>query len=1072
MVKLRIFNMMGKNLKQKLCLAGALGMAFLSLGITPAYAEGTNTETETVIDPEAGHTDEQYYFAEKAGVVFPDWNKKASNAESVIAIVGSGVDYTHADLADVMWTDDEPVSSLKDMGGGTYGYNADGIASQDGIISYDNPMDTTGTGTQAAGVIAASWNDKGISGALSGVKLMAVRATTPSAVESGLSYVLAAKEADINVTAIHLTLPAYTPAIGDLITKLGEAGVITVVAAGDSGTNTDGNASVALLNNPYVITVGATDSSKKRWTGSNFGALSCDVFAPGADILTTDITKPEPVSDRTTDTSAADAASAAQTETTDTAVTSPDPADNAGQAPAVSNKYSYVSSTQMSAAIITAFVSALQEQNSKKLDADVLAARILESAEMIESENEESFRFVNYEKALKAVTAKDGKDTSPLVNYAEIKEGNLIIHGYDFETKRGTVKVGENAVTGTTVWTDSKITVKTDAVTPGIQELEVIRNDKTATGEKVNILGESSSAGDIPVETIANAITAIAVFKDIPFAVTEVSGEESNSALFYKYDKSDSAKPWKTHGTYSAAVQDTCADGEYIYAVAGNSIVKLKPVSNQEPDPKHEDSEYGTMVPIGSVPVIDENGEVSNVRISRIGEAIMVSYTLKTASGSAETETVHIAKAQFGKTEEENTLVPICTITDENRQNLRCLDIVKTDEKLYAVCVNTASGEGGEQLAVYELVTGEDEKPAAVYAFQEPATQKPGTYLNAGAVSNGEVITVYGISEDGKTVLKEYNPSDTKTPGAALRTLPVSEKTAASINGELDSNGKLYLGGETSGTETEPGSRFVTGIQTGKKPEPTPPSPPSPSGDPTPTSTSEPTPEPTPTPTPTSTPTATPAPTSAPTEAPASDPEPAPTAPVSTVVTCQDAGFPEGWYWNESKKACVAPMTPSPANNHSGGTSGNTNANTGGSGTAVRPANNGGSSSGTLTPEPSESAEATETPKTTPTPTPTPTATPEEIQPPMEIINTKGILWFLGIPVLMILTGLGIYLSKGKGLIPWLIAGDAIGSVVLAVLDHSIVGWILVVLNLAAIGLLALYRSGKQDEEDETFEDE
>ena len=90
----------------------------------------------------------------------------------------------------------------------------------------------------------------------------------------------------------------------------------------------------------------------------------------------------------------------------------------------------------------------------------------------------------------------------------------------------------------------------------------------------------------------------------------------------------------------------------------------------------------------------------------------------------------------------------------------------------------------------------------------------------------------------------------------------------------------------------------------------------------------------------------------------------------------------------------------------------------------------------------------------------------------MEIINTKGILWFLGIPVLMILTGLGIYLSKGKGLIPWLIAGDAIGSVVLAVLDHSIVGWILVVLNLAAIGLLALYRSGKQDEEDEEFEDE
>ena len=98
--------MIGKKLKQKLCLAGALGMAFLSLGITPVYAEGENTETEPVINPEENHTGKQYYFAKDAGVVLPDWGKNASKAESVIAVVGSGVDYTHADLKDVMWTDD------------------------------------------------------------------------------------------------------------------------------------------------------------------------------------------------------------------------------------------------------------------------------------------------------------------------------------------------------------------------------------------------------------------------------------------------------------------------------------------------------------------------------------------------------------------------------------------------------------------------------------------------------------------------------------------------------------------------------------------------------------------------------------------------------------------------------------------------------------------------------------------------------------------------------------------------------------------------------------------------------
>lgn len=1040
MVKLRKQNMIGKKLKQKLCLAGALGMAFLSLGITPVYAESDTAETEPVIDPEVNHTGEQYYFGKEAGVVFPDWGKNASKAESVIAVVGSGVDYTHADLKDVMWTDDEEVSSLKALGGGTNGYNADGITSADKIVSYDDPMDTTGTGTQAAGVIAASWDGKGISGALSGVKIMAVKATSPSAVESGLSYVLAAKEADINVTAIHLTLPAYTPAIGELITKLGEAGVITVIAAGDSGTNTDGSTSVSLLNNPYVITVGATDQNKKRWTGSNFGELSCDVFAPGEKILTTDITKPETVSDETTDTTDTTTSDTATAEgkSADTAVASPDSADTAVQAPAapaVSNKYSYVSSTQMSAAIVTAFVSALQEQNSRKLDADVLAARILESAETIKGENDETFRFVNYANALKAINAKDSKDTSPLVNYAEIKEGNLIIHGYDFEAKKGSVKVGDTPVSGTTVWADNKITIKTDAVNPGIQDLEVIRNDKSATKGKVNILGESKTP-DLPVEGLPNKIVTIAVLNDIPYAATVKSdaAAETTTTVFYRYDKEDQSAPWKAHGTYNSEVTDACADNEYIYVTDKTSVVKLKPTPKDQPDQEDADSKYGTMEVVSSVTI---GGDVSDVRISKIGDDVIVSYTAPAEEGAA--ANIHIAKAQFGKTPEENRLVPVCELSDKERPSLRCLDVVKTDDKLYAVCVNTGSGEGnGEQLTVYELNDAEEAgQKTAELLFQEKETQPANTYSKAGAVSNGEVITVYGINESGKTVAREYDPADEKTPDKVLRTEPVTDQAAEHINGELDSKGNLYLAGTTGDGETA--APFIKTVQTGSKPKPEPTTP----------STSDPTAPPT------SAPTATPAPASKPTT-------PAPTAPVSTVVTCQDAGFPAGWYWNESKKACVAPMTPAPTANTTGG-----NRTT--DGTDVRPGGN-ITPTATPTPEPTESAEPTATPEITPTPTPT--ATPEDIQPPMEIINTKGILWFLGIPVLMILTGLGVYLSKGKGLIPWLIAGDAIGSIVLAVLDHSIVGWILVVLNLAAIGLLALYRSGKQDEEDEEFEDE
>ena len=65
----------------------------------------------------------------------------------------------------------------------------------------------------------------------------------------------------------------------------------------------------------------------------------------------------------------------------------------------------------------------------------------------------------------------------------------------------------------------------------------------------------------------------------------------------------------------------------------------------------------------------------------------------------------------------------------------------------------------------------------------------------------------------------------------------------------------------------------------------------------------------------------------------------------------------------------------------------------------------------------------------------------------------------------MVAAGLGVYLLKNRALMPWIIGLDAIGSIILAVLDHSVVGWLLLVLNLAAVGLLALYRRAQPVED-------
>ena len=72
-------------------------------------------------------------------------------------------------------------------------------------------------------------------------------------------------------------------------------------------------------------------------------------------------------------------------------------------------------------------------------------------------------------------------------------------------------------------------------------------------------------------------------------------------------------------------------------------------------------------------------------------------------------------------------------------------------------------------------------------------------------------------------------------------------------------------------------------------------------------------------------------------------------------------------------------------------------------------------------------------------------------------------MWFLGIPIAMIFAGLGVYLLGNPSLIPWIIGANVIVSMILAILDHSLVGWILLLLNFAAVGLLVLYRYGKPE---------
>ena len=193
------------------------------------------------------------------------------STDVTIAIVDTGVDYTHEDL--------------EGRFGGNKGY--------DYVSDDENPMDTNSHshGTHCAGIAAAMTdNGKGIAGVAgksNKIKLIAVRVLgegggTAADVADGIGY--AASNAD--VISMSLGCTSHFQTIEDACDDAWDDGCILVAAAGNDGNNND-NTPHYPSNYDNVLSVAAIDSNDKRPTWSNFGSTTVDLAAPGVHILST-----------------------------------------------------------------------------------------------------------------------------------------------------------------------------------------------------------------------------------------------------------------------------------------------------------------------------------------------------------------------------------------------------------------------------------------------------------------------------------------------------------------------------------------------------------------------------------------------------------------------------------------------------------------------------------------------------------------------------------------------------------------------------------------------------------------
>ena len=214
------------------------------------------------------------------------WDKGITGSkEKVVAVVDTGVDYSHEDLRDNIWENPYNPRKLK----GEHGF--------DFVNGDDDPMDDNGHGTHCAGIIGATGNNStGISGVNQNVKIMAIKFLDDdgsgygSDEISAYHYINKALDLGVDVVAINNSWGGgYSSEIFEkLVDIVGKKGAVSVCAAGNSSDDNDEYGDFpSNIDSEYVLSVAAANEKGELATFSNYGAESVDLAAPGTDILST-----------------------------------------------------------------------------------------------------------------------------------------------------------------------------------------------------------------------------------------------------------------------------------------------------------------------------------------------------------------------------------------------------------------------------------------------------------------------------------------------------------------------------------------------------------------------------------------------------------------------------------------------------------------------------------------------------------------------------------------------------------------------------------------------------------------
>jgi subtilisin family serine protease len=216
------------------------------------------------------------------------WSLRTSADPIIVAVIDTGVWYSHEDLASNMWVNPCvgcPVDGVV-YPNDVYGINA--------ITGTGDPLDDMFHGTHCAGIIGAVGNNGiGGVGVAWNVRIMACKfldANGSGYTSDAIECVNYAVSKGAKVLSCSWGGSSYSQALHDAIAAARDEGVILVAAAGNSAANNDTSSFYPAnydsdLDN--VVAVAATDRNDQLASFSDYGAASVALGAPGVSIYST-----------------------------------------------------------------------------------------------------------------------------------------------------------------------------------------------------------------------------------------------------------------------------------------------------------------------------------------------------------------------------------------------------------------------------------------------------------------------------------------------------------------------------------------------------------------------------------------------------------------------------------------------------------------------------------------------------------------------------------------------------------------------------------------------------------------